>query len=115
MAILEDLDVLDNATERIKDPHTQEDAQFDIDFVDMINEYSDNKGINIKRVKPVKEQADKRYDMVKRFISTYPYLSYIMMKTQRMMSYYILMTGHLDMLNKVDKDTMNILAVDNVA
>jgi hypothetical protein len=108
ISIYTDLITLYDALQRLKDPKTHEDALFDVNFVYMINEYK-VRGSNKKRVKRIKRNCDKYYEKVNRFIDTYQYLSYIMLKTQVMMAYYFLMCGRIDMI----KDTMKLMS-DNV-
>lgn len=87
-SILTDLENLDAAVQR--DP---KEGKFDINFQEMIN----------KDLGP--------WDMVNeaeviRFVETHPYLSYILLRTEPKMKYYVLLAGKINWLSPDEIDSM---------
>jgi hypothetical protein len=93
-AILMDLETLDSA------PNRGTDGDFDISFVETINFYDD------ATMDPNRNMTFHPIEQVTRFIETYPYLSYIMLQTEKIMAFYILEADKYDWLSSTQLDWM---------
>jgi hypothetical protein len=93
-ALLMDLETLDSASLR------GTDGVFDICFVETVNSYDE------KTMDPLFDITYYPIEQVTRFVETYPYLSFMMLQTEKIMAFYILQAGKYNWLSSAQLDWM---------